>query len=618
LKVSVEGIYGVTNTLSAAPRGSGLDCYMTSGMDILYSPIADGNDYVLSESAALYYPNALRPFDIYGSLIGFSVDHVLTPSTFYNIRISQTRKKHHCGTPQVFRDTTTLATFGSFKADETPYGYQVGIEVMYDGMSSTGDGATRDYSEVRTTNARFDITSQMNKYHQVKAGFEINYDDIDTHYEQNQIGDAGNNWQIEWRRYPYRAGVYIQDKLEFKGLIANIGLRSDMSFPNSKSFALERYSQYFRKKFMDTFQDLAPSEPAKKHVKLSPRIGISHPISENAKLYFNYGHFYSMPTNDEMFMIMKRAQGLSDVGNPSIDLPKTVAYELGVEYSIANMFMLHLSGYYKDISDQLANIHYVGYDGGVNYWSRENNNYEDIRGFEVRLEKRFGRWITGWANYNYMVTTSGYIGRQTYYEDVRRQEQEGLMDPVQNRPLTRPIARANLTITSPSDFGPALAGVKPFADIRLDVLYSWRAGRYESTGNYREWNMIGDVDILDPLQWKGRTDLDLRIRKNINIKRLALSLYVDITNVLGIEYLEEAGFSDADDRISYMRSLRLDRYNGDEYATKAEYEAMGYIAGDDKPGDIKSDDKPWIDMPNREFLTFFNPRHITLGIGINF
>ncbi len=618
LKVTVEGVYGEIHTVQSAPRGSGMDAYMTSGMDILYSPIATGDDYVLGQNAALYYPSALNLFDIYRSMVGIAIDHVLSPRTFYNVRISRTRVKNLCTGPDRFRDNTTIRTFGDFAVDETPFGYQVGIETMFDGMSTTGEGSTRDYSEVNTVNVKFDITSQVNKYNQIKSGLEYNYDDLDVHYEHNQIGDAGNNWIVKWRRYPYRASMYIQDKLEFKGMIANVGLRADLNNPNSKAFVTDRYSMYFRKKFMDTFQDLAPYEDAKVRLKLSPRLGISHPITEDAKLYFNYGHFYSVPTSNEMFLIMKRAQGLSDIGNPNAELAKTVAYELGVEYSLLDMFLLHLSSYYKDVSEQLANIHYVGYDGGVNYWSRENNNYEDIRGFEAKIEKRFGAWVTGWVNYNYMVTTSGYIGRQTYYEDQRRQAQEGLMNPVQNRPLARPLARANITITSPNDFGPTVAGFNPAAGVRLDLLYIWRAGKYESIGDYRMWNKVGDVELIDDLQWKGRTTFDLRLRKKISYIKYDFSLYLDIANVFNIKYLEESGFADADDRTSYMRSLHLQRYNGDEFATKAEYEAMDCIAGDDKPGDVKSDDKPYIDMPDREFLTYLNPRTITFGLGINF
>lgn len=621
LKLMVEGIYGEINTLSNNPRGSGMDAYMTSGMDILYSAIATGQDYGLGGNGSLYYPSALNQFDIYRSMGGLSVDHVLSPSTFYNVRLSWTRVQNLCRGPSGddFRSPDTLGYLGSIPVDETPYGYKVGIEVMTgDQMSSSGEGSTRDYSEVNTLNLKFDITSQVNKYNQVKAGVELNYDDLDVHYEHNQIGDEGNNWTVQWKRYPYRGGLYVQNKLEFEGMIANMGLRADFSDPNSKAFITERYSQYFRQRFMDNFESLAPYEDARVRMKLAPRLGISHPISENAKLYFNYGHFYSTPTNNELFIIMKRSRGLTDIGNPNADFAKTVAYELGVEYSLSDMFLIHLSGYYKDITDQLANIHYVGLDGGIDYWSQENNNYEDIRGFEIRLEKRFGAWITGWANYNYMVTTSGYVGRQTYYEDPRQNEQEGLMNPVQERPLARPLARANLTIASPDDFGPALAGYKPLAGIRMDMLYSWRAGKYENEDTYAFWNPIGDVQKIDPLQWKGRTTFDLRLRKNVGIHRVNLNFYLDVANVFDIKFMEESGFADADDRYNYMRSLRLPRYNGDEVATKEEYAAMGYIGGDDKPGDVKSKDKPWIDMPNREFLTFFYPRTFTFGIGINF
>jgi len=616
LKLTLDGLYSETHTVQSAPRADGMDAYMTSGTDILYSAIATGYDYVLGQNAALYYPAALNNFDIYRSMEGISIDHVLSRSTFYNVRISMSRVQNFCGGPSRFRDETTIRNFGSTAADETPLGYKVGIFTMYDGMSTSGEGSVRDYSEVNTVNAKVDMTSQVNKYNEVKIGAEFNYDDINTHYEHNQIGDTGNNWVVEWRRFPYRGGAYVQDKLEFKGMIANIGLRADMNFPNSKAFATERYSMYFRKKFMETFQQLAPSEPAKNHLKLSPRLGISHPISDKAKLYFNYGHFYSMPTSNEMFMIMKRSKGLSDIGNPSVDMPKTVAYELGVEYNISNMFMLHLSGYYKDVSDQLANIHYVGYDGGVDYWSRQNQNYEDIRGFEVRIEKRLGSWVTGWANYNYMVTSSGYIGRQTYYEDPRRQEQEGLMNPVQNRPHVRPLARANITFTSPADFGPTIAGFKPAGGIRLDLLYQWRAGKYETPAAYSSWNPKGDVNKMAELQWKGRTTCDLRLSKNI--KKMPFSLYMDIANLFNIKYLEESGFANATDRMDYMRSLHLARYAGDNVATAEEYKAMGYTAGNDKPGDVKSKDKPYINMPNREFLTFLNPRTITFGIRLNF
>jgi hypothetical protein len=127
------------------------------------------------------------------------------------------------------------------------------------------------------------------------------------------------------------------------------------------------------------------------------------------------------------------------------------------------------------------------------------------------------------------------------------------------------------------------------------------------------------VDDLPDLQWNGRTNIDMRLTKNMSLlNRYKLSLYFDVTNVLNFKHLEESGFASASDRNAYMRSLHLPRYNGDAAGTKEDYRAMGLIGGDDKPGDVKSSDKPYIDMPNRGFLTYLNPRRVTFGLYVNF
>jgi hypothetical protein len=72
------------------------------------------------------------------------------------------------------------------------------------------------------------------------------------------------------------------------------------------------------------------------------------------------------------------------------------------------------------------------------------------------------------------------------------------------------------------------------------------------------------------------------------------------------------GFDGGDDWRNYLESLHLPMYNDEQYA------AAGYTGGDDKVGDVYSNDKPHINMPNRKFLTYLNPRSISLGIRINF
>ena len=605
MKMTLEGMTGQTNTVSLAPRASGMDQYLVGGDAILYSPIATGYDYVLGQNGSLYYPSALNPFDIYTSMLGFSMEHVLSQSTFYNIRISQTNALNRCTTVGRMRNPDTLAWFGNRPVGEEPLGYEVGIKSMFDGMDYTGEGATRDYSEAQTFNFKFDFTSQINKNNQVKTGIDLTYNDLLIHYEHNQPGDVGNNWVAKSRRFPYNFGAYVQDKLEFKGMIANIGIRADYLNPNSPVFDAAPYSQYFKKKYRDTFEQMVPTRDADTKFNLSPRVGISHPIAETAKLYFNYGHFYSNPTSREMFVVRKDARGTDLVGNADLQMEKTIAYELGVEYSILDMFMLHLSGYYKDITQQLGSIDYHGFTGAVDYDTWTNNNYQDIKGFEFRIEKRFGAWITGWINYNYMVTTSGYIGRDEYFEDPREQRLYGLTNPYQERPLPRPVARANVRVHSPGDFGPMFGGRHPLGDVQLSFLYSHRAGEYFTypAGNENQDNM----------QWKPRVNFDMRLQKQVNVQNVSVGLFVDIQNVFNLKYLETSGFASQEDYQDYMQSLHLPMYGEGEYA-----DDPNFTEGNDRPGEMKSDDKDYINMPNREFLTFFNPRTVTVGFRINF
>ena len=76
------------------------------------------------------------------------------------------------------------------------------------------------------------------------------------------------------------------------------------------------------------------------------------------------------------------------------------------------MFLIHFSGYYKDVTSQTGEVQYTNYDASVNYNTIQNNFYEDIRGFEIRINKNFGRWFSGWVNYNYRIESQGHVGRE--------------------------------------------------------------------------------------------------------------------------------------------------------------------------------------------------------------
>ena len=311
-----------------------------------------------------------------------------------------------------------------------------------------------------------------------------------------------------------------------------------------------------------------------------------------------------MPKAYDMYRIHygTSSQGVTNIGNPSLEIPRTIAYELGFEYNLLDMLLIRTTGYYKDVSDQTATVSYTNYDASVDYSIRESNNYADIRGFEFEIRKDFGWWVTGWFNYDYMVTTSGYVGRQHYYQDPRLQTLYGWQNPYQERPLARPVARGNIRFMTPQNWGPTFAGIKPLGGWSFNLLYSYRAGQYQ------DWDPLGlDLpELRDNLQWKGYHNWDARITYDLKIGRTGTRVYADIQNLFNIEHFNPAAFDGAADRELYLESLHLSMYAEEGYEE--------YTAGDDKPGDIRSDDKPYINMPNRNFLLFTDQRFVTFGI----
>jgi len=618
MKLTLEGLYGEIRTYGRSRNALSESNYYSSGS-------ANTNTGL----EGIYYPAHYPPFGVYRTMYGIAFDHVLSRSTFYNVRISQLTVQNceyasftpgpgdmtvrlqdsNLSGDVAKRNTEPIISFGDIAMDEAPYGlYYLGVKQMQNGAYYGSHAAgSRDLGRGITFNAKLDLTSQMDKYNQVKAGFDFTYDDQYTYYHHIRIESEWENRFVEYQHYPYRFGAYLQDKLEFEGMIANLGLRLDYNQPNCDWPTVERYSKYFKVDYKNLLFTEGPMERAKGHLKISPRLGISHPISANAKLYFNYGHFYSMPSSSNMYRIEwgRNSDGIGAIGNPSLDLPKTVAYELGLDYDISNMYLLHVAGYYRDITDQTGGVSYNNYDGTVSYSTNENRNYQDTRGFEIRVDKRYGDWWTAWAQYNYMITTSGYIGRTAYYEDPNRQLREGFENPQLNRPVSRPSARVNLRIATPRDFGPVWAGINPIGDLSVNLLFAWQAGRVQT------WDPLDTGELENNLRWKADYRLDVRISKRLQIGKFNFNLFADIQNVLNSELWSTSAYY-GDDSDKYLKSLKLEMYGDPKY--KDDYISGGMIAGNDKAGELRSDEKDYINDPNMSHRMYFDIRHVILGI----
>ena len=629
MKLHVEYLYGEVFTIRGGVEGGGSGGTGSAGQfvedprGVLYSGKFG------AQSRNIFYPYNTTPMDVYRTMRGVTFDHVLSPQTHYSIRVSNINI-HYWGHGDLLpvRDFTILKSFGSQGVDETPYGSSQEGYVYMNGdnqLRALGSGA-RDRSKSNTYQLKFDFTNQISKYNQIKAGFLYNTDDLSTNFGLFDAFDVTGNYHMVWEQNPNRLGAYIQDKLEFEGMIANFGLRVDLNNPNSMWYnSDERYSKFYRSKYRETFQDSATTLLADTEgdINISPRLGVSHPISATSKLFFNYGHFYSMPPSFDMYSIQPGggAQGLSFIGNPSVKMPRTIAYELGFEKEFSDI-LVRATGYYKNVSSQTGQVSYISYDQSVDYNTVENNNYADNRGVELTVEKNFGTWVTGFFNYDYRVDTEGFVGREVYYEDPRMQLLYGLQNPYQERPLARPVAHGNIRVMSPSNWGPTVGNINPLGGVSVSLLMRYKAGRWET------WDPL-DEKVQDNIQWKGETYFDMRLEKRTQIGGSSLVTFVDIDNVFNLQHVAQQGFGPGNDSRYYLSSLHLPMYDDDDMhnsglpsvpesysGTPQQY--WGEIEYNDKPGDIKSDDKPYIDMPNRDLFTYLYPRYVRFGLSFYF
>ena len=90
---------------------------------------------------------------------------------------------------------------------------------------------------------------------------------------------------MEYEVLPFRLYAYIQDKIEYKGFIANIGIRTDYSDGNTQKFELTNFDDLFKQGLGNGLEISANKQPSKPIFAFSPRLGISHPITERQNYF---------------------------------------------------------------------------------------------------------------------------------------------------------------------------------------------------------------------------------------------------------------------------------------------------------------------------------------------
>ncbi len=312
-----------------------------------------------------------------------------------------------------------------------------------------------------------DITSQMHKNHLVKAGFEhVRYSF--TQHEQN--------WQVRTPsvafRYtgygdpvigiepakPTQYAAYIQDKMEFEGLIINAGIRADFFRPGEVSEP--GFGNW------DFWGSLTKSR-ARRYVdhpltwSVSPRIGISHPISERAMVRFYTGVFRMLGTMhgyyiqswdgnqpisadvngngviDEQTELYNRLNTPHNQHGPSVASRegRESMMEVGMDWNFAGDYVGSLTMFYADKNgpggtyySAARHLWPAGFNGREMKAQSNATGYSARRGFELSFKKMFSQmtsfsvaWNVQWVGGHYsgqggfMVPSAAFVNSDRFF-----------------------------------------------------------------------------------------------------------------------------------------------------------------------------------------------------------
>ncbi|MBU4443896.1 TonB-dependent receptor [bacterium] len=624
------GFHG--NELFAGPGG---ERYMADPQGI------DGISRRWSDDHGLAYNGygASSQYQVARDLISFSLSHTLSPKTFYEANISRTHTKYDI---HPFKSSSsgnekimyTIAGDTLILNDLIGAGDPFSHASSITGYGISGGGKGYDWSELTQWRASFGLTSQINRVLQLKLGGEINYSDMldlrgEVAHPENHDPDiwlAGGvaNWDTlgrlsNWNYYhvyPVYGALYMQNKLEYKGLILNLGLRMDVFSPTKTH--LDRsdiWNPYLTEADKDSLWTLwgeGDSHPATQ-VKLSPRLGASFPIGVDTKLFFNYGHFYSLPSAELMYRITNYGTGLPvyRIGYPWVQMPRTIQYEFGFEWGFLRDYTFNGSTYYKDVTGDLHETEYITDDA----WSpplckRPSNEIARVlKGFEVKFEKKIGRFLKGFASYDLVDGDSKIYGyRVKFNHDVTDAPDRlvTIYEPHWARKWpARQSAKINANLHTPQGWGPRIAGNHIFAALQLNILHQWRKGM--------PYIWRPDDPAQETLrQFNRRTKdynrTDLRLSRDFRFGKVKSIFFLEISNVLNIKNMYYA-FSEQDRPSN--RAWKINGYKGE----MSDWIYTQYMEALEKEGKKFGDDVDNPDLnPVWTIGSYEPPRHFTFGI----
>lgn len=537
-----------------------------------------------------YNPNHFERRERKNQMYYLTLTHNLSKNTFYNLSTNFFYTKDETGDDSLwdnYNDYINTVDWQYVGAD-TIYNpqydslskYAYGPDGRYDyGTSdqSFGSGKRQEGSNIyylpgvsrrvyskRQSNywgVNFNIVSQVHPNHQVKSGFEYREytarwfridlpwranpftDNYDKDYYLKQADTTSHGTPYE----PVSGAFYLQDKMEFEGMVVNAGLRFDMLKAGED-------------RFIDQLDVNKGVEKTPIDYKFSPRLGISFPVAENTLFHFNYGQFFQPPQLRFLYEGVADAinyinTGNAIIGDPGLRAERTIGYEVGITRTFSPTLRFDITAFTKNITDLVDTRLRTGLQQYVIY---TNSDYARVRGIELALEKRRENFVAGKVSYTLSEAKgTGSYQREGYYDyitsavgiDIVFPKTEYYLDFDQRHTFT-----ANIDIRAGEN-----EGIQPFTNAGINLLFTLGSGFPYTPRTPIAFNLQGLGKALGEINsaqqpWIYR--LDLKADKTFKLGVFNTTLYLEVINLTDKENVavvyESSGKPDTDGFIEFL------------------------------------------------------------------
>lgn len=329
----------------------------------------------------------------------FKIDHVLNKRAFYSLNLA------------LYENDAKSYVYENPLDARYRFIYQRNIQPQFV-FSTGGLSAGHFYRNSKTYAARGDFSMQVNNANFIKLGAEARYhklylESFNVNVDPRRFGDL--NPRIPplsafdhdaYNRDPLEISAYLQDKIEIKDLIVNLGLRFDyfdaranvpvdLRDPGNKIFIKENAYQKVKAK-----------------TQLSPRLALAFPITEQGVVHVSYGQFFQIPEFSRLyenpeFEVLGAYNSL--IGNADLEPQRTDMYEIGLQQQLASFLKVDVTGFYRDVRNLLGTELFETYT--VDQYGRyANSDFGSVRGLTLAATIRVPEaHLTAGVDYTYQV-----------------------------------------------------------------------------------------------------------------------------------------------------------------------------------------------------------------------